>query len=515
MTRTALVLLTAVGLFAAAAPLVKAQPAAAPPAGPTVAEILRRLEATEAELAALRAERAAGTQPVNFQQPPLAGEALNAPTALPFGAGEANQVPEVDPLPNPEFDRQEFDEGPLDLAGLSITGGRFTARPRGRILFDGITFNQTDANIASVATIPGNRGLGQAPDFLGFNQARIGIEGEGFTNIFYEIEVDIAGDGRPDVTDLYIAVTNLPYFGTVFVGNQRVDTSLERVHSLEHSVFMERSLMQALVPGRRPGVKFRNVSADGRATWALGVYRNGDDDYGNTMSTQSNFLVASRLTFLPWYDESSGGRYWWHLGASSAYGQPFDNIARFRTRPEVGGVYAQDEGIRIPFFVSTDDFAARRTYQLGAETALNLGPLNLQSEYMMMNVDRNTADSLFFWGGYVQASLFLTGENRVYRQNRGTYGRVRTYENFFSVQEWLTNKVAWGRGAWQIAARLSHIDLNDGNIQGGRLTDLTLGLNWYLNSRTRVQFNYIRPMLDYQGTKSNADIIGGRFSIFF
>ncbi|MBL8798242.1 MAG: porin, partial [Planctomycetia bacterium] len=169
----------------------------------------------------------------------------------------------------------------------------------------------------------------------------------------------------------------------------------------------------------------------------------------------------------------------------------------------------------IPFFVSTDEFAARRTYLLGAETALNLGPLNLQSEYMMVNVDREDQESLRFWGGYVQASLFLTGENRVYRQNRGTYGRVRPYENFFSVQQWVDDRLALGRGAWQIAARLSHIDLNNGNIEGGRLTDLTLGLNWYLNRRTRVQFNYIRPMLDYRDVSSNADILAARFSLFF
>ena len=40
------------------------------------------------------------------------------------------------------------------------------------------------------------------------------------------------------------------------------------------------------------------------------------------------------------------------------------------------------------------------------------------------------------------------------------------------------------------------IDLNDADIRGGRLHDLTLGLNWYLNKYTKMQFNYVRASLD-------------------
>ncbi|MFM8220119.1 MAG: porin, partial [Planctomycetaceae bacterium] len=55
---------------------------------------------------------------------------------------------------------------------------------------------------------------------------------------------------------------------------------------------------------------------------------------------------------------------------------------------------------------------------------------------------------------------------------------------------------AWGWGAWEVAGRWSYIDLNSRDIQGGRLNDATLGLNWYLTANAKVQFNYIRAFLD-------------------
>ena len=76
-----------------------------------------------------------------------------------------------------------------------------------------------------------------------------------------------------------------------------------------------------------------------------------------------------------------------------------------------------------------------------------------------------------------------------------------------------------GPGAWELALRVSHIDLDNENIHGGRLTDVTAGVNWYLNGYTKVQFNYVRAMLNRETAAfvgaSEADIFGARLQVDF
>jgi phosphate-selective porin OprO/OprP len=108
-----------------------------------------------------------------------------------------------------------------------------------------------------------------------------------------------------------------------------------------------------------------------------------------------------------------------------------------------------------------------------------------------------TPQNYVFSGGYLQFAYTLTGEHRNYDRRFGTLGRAYLadgpYENAYLVRD-ENGHCCWGMGAWEIAARLSYVDLNDGSgtnrIQGGRLEGLTLGLNWYLNSNLNFMFDW-------------------------
>jgi len=113
----------------------------------------------------------------------------------------------------------------------------------------------------------------------------------------------------------------------------------------------------------------------------------------------------------------------------------------------------------------------------------------------------------------LQGSYFLTGERRIYDAANGIFTEIKPIRDFHPFNR--------GWGAWEVATRLSYLDLNDGgDIKGGQETNLTLGLNWYLNSNIRLMFNCIRAHVEDRRTsppvdKGNANIFQTRFQINF
>lgn len=493
--------------------------------------VLERLEAAEAEIHRLRGEQQQMQQ--QLRQTPAQQTSTRQIQSQGMLPGEAPLMdampgvtaPEVDPLWGANAPRNEFDQGPfVQYRPGTPGGGRPTVRPKGRILADVIWYDQTEANRATLANVPDNENEDGDPDgnqenFTGFRQARIGLEGEAYQTMYYELEWDLAGDGRPDVRDMYIGFRDVAILGNVQVGEMKEDFSLEEMPSREHIVFMERSSVNNLVPSRSFGIKSFHVAQDGYATWGIGAYRAGGDDYGNSLSDGGDEAITGRVTYLPYYDEASNGRYFWHIGCGYSIRDPEEDEVRFRR--EIFNGFEDNGGGGDPeskFFVNTDNFDAEYVHLFNPETSINWGSLNVQAEYMLVSVERPglNVPSTEFWAGYVQASYFLTGEYRRYRKERGTVGeRIETLEDAFAVQRWPDRNLCFGRGAWQVAARLDHLDLDDNDIQGGKLTTLTLGLNWYLNDRTRFQFNYVRPWLQYQGDESVANAFGTRLSLYF
>ena len=79
--------------------------------------------------------------------------------------------------------------------------------------------------------------------------------------------------------------------------------------------------------------------------------------------------------------------------------------------------------------------------------------------------------------------------HRPYDRVSGAIDRVRPFEDFFLACT--DHGVERGMGACEIAIRHSHIDLNDGELSGGVMDNVTLGINWYCNPFCKVVFNYV------------------------
>lgn len=303
-----------------------------------------------------------------------------------------------------------------------------------------------------------------------FRRARLYISGTIYDDVEFKAQYDFAG-GDADFKDVYLGLRNVPRIGNIRFGQFKEPFSLEELTSSNYITFMERSLVNTFAPSRNVGVMIYDRIPDSRMTWAAGFFRQ-TDSFGNG-SGGRDYNATLRLTALPVYEEE--GKKLLHLGVAYTHQNYEDNVIRFRSRPE---------SHLAPRLADTGEFPAEYGDLIGVEAALVNGPFSLQGEYVHAFIegrDRRISDPRF-WAATLQVGYFLTGEHRPYKASTGVFSRVRPLKNYGRDG---------GPGAWELAARFSYLNLNDGRVKGGRLRDLTLGVNWYLNPSVRMMWNYV------------------------
>jgi len=366
--------------------------------------------------------------------------------------------------------------------GLRIESndGSFTLKLGGRIQYDWAFFD-ADGRIEDR--------VGELHDGTEFRRARLYLSGTIYDKTEFKLEFDFA-DGDSDFTDVYWGMRNVPVVGSVRIGHFKEPFSLEQLSSSNYLTFMERSLVTTFAPARNMGIMLRNHMLDKRMTWAAGFFHD-TDGFGEGFGG-GDYNVTARLTGLPWYEDE--GKKLLHLGVAYTYKNFEDDMVRFRARPEAH---------LSRRFIDTGDFSADFADIIGAEAALVCGPLSLQGEFVQAFLKSRVNGDPAFWAASLQASYFLTGEHRPYNRETASFSRVKPLRNFGKDG---------GRGAWEVGARYSYIDLNDVHIDGGRLRDFTLGLNWYLNPNIRMMWNYV---LADASDRGDASTFQWRFQLSF
>lgn len=347
-----------------------------------------------------------------------------------------------------------------------------------------------------------------------FRRARIAMLGD-YGPAEYRIEMDFALAGRPSFLDVYAGLHDVPFLQRVRVGHFFEPFSLERLTPNRYVTFMERSLPdQPFAPARNTGIMANGTWLDDRSAWGVGFFRSDSDIYGDEVGDNFESALTGRMTYLPYYEEACESAEYVHLGAAYSIRGANAGQVRFRSQPEARIGSATPN---VPFFVDTGSIAADFFQLMGTEFAWVNGPFSLQSEFMLVPVDATAEGDLFFHAWYVTASYFLTGEYRPYNKKLGVFDRVMPKRDFVRYAGKPEDKcLELGPGAWELAMRLSHIDLNDKGVRGGELTDLTVGANWYLNPYLRVTFNYIHafandPTNGQSGTNIFATRVGFEF----
>ena len=302
-----------------------------------------------------------------------------------------------------------------------------------------------------------------------FRRVRIGLTGKIDDHWSGTIEYDFA----ENVTAANEVVLRRSLGGgTLKIGHFKVPKGLNELTSSNNMTFIERaSNNNSFSDSRRIGLGYDWASGDVLVqtmlfTRAIGSSQGGEAPMG----------VAGRLVWAP---KVGDGRL--HLGASVAFEDRNDETTvRYRDRPEArpgGGVRLIDTGS----IGDVDD-----TFKFGLELAYQAGPFSVEAEYLGVDVNRSAGAEPTFSGYHVQASYVLTGESRGYRG-----GAFRG------------NTPATPRGAWEVGARFSSVDLIDAGFTGGEQENFTLGLNYYAGANVRFMVNYI--FIDVKGSTAVAN----------
>lgn len=369
----------------------------------------------------------------------------------------------------------------------------------GRVQFDVANYLTTRSIRQS---IPGAVPL---DDGVSFRRVRLDMGGTFYQHVDYYAQVDFFNGFVADPsqnrftnaaypTDLWVTFKNLPAIGNVRVGNHKPPYSFEHLTSSRFLNFLERSLgfdafVEGFSNGFAPGISAFDTYLDQRGTWTVGVFKTTRSPLGWNAG-RNEVEWSGRITFLP-VDED-GGRLLVHVGIGGFDRDPDEGQVRFRTRLDVRN--SPSAFASLP--ADTGLFFASRQQLIAPELVVVCGPFSFQSEYYgswahgaaTRSVDGaplRPQGTVYLWSWYAEAHCFLTGEYRDYNREAGAFGRVVPLRPLTWSRSGFT-----GGGAWQVAARFSHLNLNSRDVRGGRVNDMTLGLNWFLNGNTKVQWNY-------------------------
>jgi phosphate-selective porin OprO/OprP len=436
-----------------------------------------------------------------------------------------------------------------------------------RFQLDDVWWNQSPALLAT----PSHGGIGDLQDGVFFRRIRPSWDGQAWEIMEWNVELALE-QIQNDVIDLdevWVGLMNLPVIGTVRIGHLKTPQGFEgdMVSSSKAMTFLERSsYTDAFYQNFSTGLWAGNSVMNQRVTWSAEVYRQDNDNGVNSPNNGVDFQdgaygYSGRLTALPIWDND--GRCLLHLGVSYTYrdseklnatagNQGQVNGPRevdFRARPQLRdaiGDYGGTNGNNATpvglsgnsrRIVDTGNIIANTNEVIGTELFFVRGPFSLQAEYAAATMPDATSTSatnviskkikpgthlgdLWFSGGYIQASYFLTGENRTYDRRLGRLGS--TYIASPYTPFWLTRAedggTTFGRGAWELAARYNYLTLNDRLVRGGSTNALEVGVNWYLNTNLKVQFMYLwqnRYDLAPGQIKGDIDGLGIRTQFFF
>ena len=347
--------------------------------------------------------------------------------------------------------------------GFEIKDGDFSFKLGGRVMID--------------YSLP-SEDLTPMGSNLFVRRARLELSGTVGKDWQYAAEYDFA-ENAVATKDLFVTYTG--WEGQdVLIGQFKQPWSLEELSSSKQTAFLERSLMNSVwTTAHRVGLGWRHHGENHSLTAAaygkeIGATQTGNED--------EPISYGFRFAWAPLRSEDSLV----HLGIAFADEEVETGAGiRLRARPEAR---VSNGNVRL---IDTGNIAdATGQSKTGLEAAWMKGGFSVQGEYQMVAVDSVTERDPEFSGYYVEARWFPGGEVRPYSMRTGAFSGIKP----LSIE-----------GAWELRARLSSVDLEDGcvsavvaapcvgaNAEAGTEDNASVGVTYYPNANIRWMLEYIQ-----------------------
>ena len=384
-----------------------------------------------------------------------------------------------------ETDHQKALEAPIIKAGaegfsISSAKGDYKLNFGGIIQGDGRFFTSgSDKNVGSTF-------------FL--NRVRPIITGTLFKYYDFNITPDF-GQGRVLLQDAWV---NLNYFpqAQFQAGKYKAPLDLERLQSDRDLLFSERGETINLVPNRDTGAELHGDLFDQRLTYQVALM-NGVPNNTAAVDIDNNdgkdFIA--RVFATPFRQSEHEWAKGFGLGFAASFGDErgattsiYKTYGQSTWFSYAKGVTASGERTRL----EPQAYYYWRSFGLLGEYASDQHSLNQFTTLGTGALRRliNNTDTFRDSGYMVQAGYLLTGED-------ASYGWIKPYRPFDP------RNGMWG--AWELAARLSNVSADTRQFKLGfasptlsakAATEYALGINWYLSSNVKWQFDYARTFFN-------------------
>lgn len=357
---------------------------------------------------------------------------------------------------------------------------KLVVKPSGRILLDGALMqssnDQADEQTESGFNVPDIRigmtatyGQWKAKADIGYGRSQLSVK-----DVFLEYDIDKENLIRGG------------YFVHQF-GYQSATSSSFKIAMEEpetHSAFG--------VGGRLLGVMFQHSDNKFLGTFSLYSDNQSFKKPANETGYQGSG-VMSRLVYRP---KTQRGDLF-HIGVGLNYELASKNRANMKWTAPYPTRVSTLTAIGAEFKDAKSDF------KVTPEIMIAKGHVGLETQYIYMNVDRKgDAPSYSAWGAYGNLRFLFNSEYSYTKNDAG----IATPDP----------------KSWELVAAYNYTDMNDGEIRGGKLSDWSLTMNYYINKYMiwRVSGHYVNAGANNTGLavtpdKNNFSVLETRLQIKF